>query len=126
MNDDPMTDNEFEEENYLPDISFTENSSDFILLRRFTAHEYLNRYGFDDGDRILQEEKSICKLEAEKLANLLKGHVGILEPHVIETGHNPYYVSFYHPVKDKWICYHDMSEKDRRRLDQILDKQIPG
>lgn len=125
MNDAPMTDNEFEEESYLPDISPTEDSSDFILLGRFTAHEYLNKYGFDDGARVLQEEKSICKLEAEKLANLLEGHVGILEPHVIETGHNPYYVSFYNPAKDKWICYNDMSEKDRRRLDQILDKQIP-
>lgn len=126
MNDAPMTDNEFEEESYLPDMSLTEDGSDVILLGRFTVHEYLNRYGFDDGCRILKEEKDICKLEAEKLVNLLKGHVGILEPHVIETGHNPYYVSFYHPVKDKWICYNDMSEKDRRRLDQILEKQITG
>ncbi|MBF0116993.1 MAG: hypothetical protein HQM04_18365 [Magnetococcales bacterium] len=125
MNGDQVTDSEFEEESYLPEISPDGNCSDFILLSRFTAGEYLNRYGFDDGHRILPDEKAICKLEAEKLANLLKGHVGILEPNVIETGHNPYYVAFYHPVKKKSICYHDMSEKDRRRLNQILDEQIP-
>lgn len=97
------------------------NDLSHIQLNSRTVYDYLSKYGFNDGEGVLEEEKPLCEQEALKLAGMLKKHLVDWEPHVLMTGHNPYYVCFVNSSTGKYVTFYDMEEKQRRKIQKLLD-----
>jgi hypothetical protein len=89
----------------------------------FNVYDFLHKYGFSDGDRILKEEKEI----AEHLCHRLANEIGVVdnrwEPVVISAApHNPYYISFNDLQTGELVNYYDLEERERRKIEQRLDE----
>jgi hypothetical protein len=90
---------------------------------RYDVYNFLNKYGFQDGDRVLKEEREIVEHLCYKLANAIGVVDSRWEPCVIYTGsHNPYYVKFKDLQTGEYVGYYDMEERDRRKIEQRIDE----
>jgi hypothetical protein len=91
---------------------------------KFYVYDFFNRYGFDDGNRILPEEYDIARRAVEKLCEAIGIVNGEWKP-VIRSGHNPYYIKF------EWvgetngdytkgeICdFDEMDERNKRKIEK--------
>jgi hypothetical protein len=86
--------------------------------------EFLNKYGFGDGDHLSPEEEPIV----EHLTQRLVDEIGIVEnrwkPCLICTiSHNPYYVGFENlEMEEEMTGYYEMNEPDRQKIERRLDE----
>lgn len=100
-------------------------SKDFQLQDlRFYAGDFLNRYGFDDGDQIAPEERDIARKAAEKLCEAIGVVNGEWKPFVIQSKHNPYYILFEWVAetnedysKGESATYYEMNERNKRKIE---------
>jgi hypothetical protein len=90
---------------------------------RCWIYDFLNKYGFGDGDHLLPEEEPIV----EHLAQQLVDEIGIIDnrwkPRLICTSvHNPYYIGFENLETEEMTGYYEMNEPDRRKIERRLDE----
>ena len=83
----------------------------------FYINDFLNKYGFNDGNSILEEEKEIVEALCYKIADALGVIDNRWSPSILETGHNPFYISFEDTETGELISYFDMEERDRRKIE---------
>ncbi|MBI5591203.1 MAG: hypothetical protein HY881_12045 [Deltaproteobacteria bacterium] len=83
----------------------------------FYIHDFLNKYGFNDGNYILEEEEEIVEVLCHKIADALDVIVNKWKPCILRTGHNPFYILFEDIETGELISYFDMEERDRRKID---------
>ena len=79
------------------------------LLDSSNIYTFFNKFGFSDGDDILEEERPYL---LELLENVTKRipKLGDFELSITTNMcHNPYYISFYNPSTDEWLRYDDLS-----------------
>jgi hypothetical protein len=85
--------------------------------------DFLNKYGFGDGDHLLPEQEPIV----EHLTQRLVDEIGIVDnrwkPWLICTSaHNPYFIGFENLETEEMMEYYQISEPDKQKIQQRLDE----
>ena len=83
----------------------------------FHINDFLSKYGFNDGNYILEEEEEIVEALCHKIADALVVIDNRWKPYILQTGHNPFYISFEDTETGELISYFDMEERDRRKIE---------
>jgi len=89
----------------------------------FNIYDFLHKYGFEDGDRILKEEREIV----EHLCRRLAKEIGVVDNHwepviISAAPHNPYYINFKDVQTGEMVDYYDMEERERRKIERRFDE----
>ena len=95
--------------------------SEVKVLRPY-VYDFLNRYGFNDGDGILDEEKKTVEHLCHKLAKELGLVESRWKPVVVSCSHNPYYISFEDMPTGKRASFFELGERERRKIEKRIDE----
>ncbi len=94
---------------------------------RFCVFDFLHKYGFNDGDGILEEEVEIVEHLCHKLANAIGIVDNRWEPIVFASGpHNPYHIKFKDLQTGEIEDYYSMGERESRKLWKRIEEIMEG
>ncbi|MBW1700428.1 MAG: hypothetical protein JRH18_24265 [Deltaproteobacteria bacterium] len=98
--------------------------SDFYEISRY-VYDFFSKYGFMDGDMLLDDEKEIVKHLCCRLTKAMGTINGRWEPHVMSTcTHNPYYIIFKDLQTNNYVSFYDMEEQHRRKIKERIEEII--
>lgn len=82
-------------------------------------YSFFSKFGFNDGDQILEGEELIAKELAYRLIDLIN-IVDYWKPVIIRTSNNPYCICFKDLRDDEISNFWDLSEIEKRKIEQRL------
>lgn len=81
---------------------------------------YLSKYGFNDGDDILEEDIPVIRQLFENVIKNIES-IGILKLNIIETFHNPLVINFINTENNQSFYLDDFDSKIQKGIIDIIE-----
>jgi hypothetical protein len=94
------------------------------IINESHFYDFLNKWGFMDGDMLRKKDKPIIK---DLVKNIVENAPPIddWKAIAVETGHNPYYICFMNADEDNWIDFYDIKDPIKRlKIEKILSPVV--